>query len=604
MKAFQSKRLNAKDNILPLAQFKLFSDMKEPSFEPTRIARIVAEAENMLESPIPMLTASLYREYVTCGNRVNYESPYFRRRDMAVRLAAAEAYEKKGRFAEKLMDVVWAIMEESSWVIPAHLYLHNFGAEYTLPPVYGNNFNHGIDLFAAATGATLASVLYLASEALDGITPIICDKIRCSLRERIIRPFLESPFWWTGDNGNRVNNWNPWILSNVLLVAALTEESMLVREQVVNMSMRRLDNFISWYKPDGGCDEGPSYWGAAGASLFDCLELIEDMSAGRLTVYDIDIVKNIGDYIYKVNIDGTSFVNFADCSPKLSPSPSLLVRFGTKCNSEFLTSFGKKQAAHGDFFFSSNHMYRSLKTLVSPVLAAESCPMPRACYLPDLKVMTARETSDSAKGTFVAVKGGSNDEMHNHNDVGNFVVYRNGRPVIIDTGVGVYTKQTFSADRYKLWFMQSGYHNLPSFDGVDQRVGGAYASRDEVYDESIPSFRAELANAYPKEAGLKSLVREVRLDGGRVTVKDSFELEREALAEFHFMSASLPTETERGVIALADGMTMTYDKTFECEIEQFDPTGMNAKSAWGTEVLWRIKLRTRAQAASLTVVIE
>ena len=604
MRAFQSKKLNAKGNVLPYSQFKLFSDMKESGFDPKRMERIVAEAEKMLDTPIPMLPASLYREYVTNGNRSNYQNPYFKRRDMAIYLAAAEAFERKGRFAEKLMDAVWAIMEESSWVIPAHLYLHNFGMEYTLPPVYGNNFNHGIDLFAASTGANLAAVLYLASDALDAITPIICDKIRYSLRERIVRPYLESPFWWTGDDGRRVNNWNPWILSNVLFVTALTEESMLVREQVVNMAMRRLDNFINWYKPDGGCDEGPAYWGAAGASLFDCLEILEDMSAGRLTVYDVEIVKNIGDYIYKVNIDGTSFVNFADCAPKTSPNPSMLVRFGTKCNSDFLVSFGKKQAAYGDFFFASGHIYRSLKTLISPEIAPESCPMPRASYLPDLKIMTVRETSDSASGTFLAMKGGSNDEMHNHNDVGNFVVYRNGKPVIIDTGVGEYTKQTFSADRYKLWFMQSGYHNLPSFDGVDQHQGGIYASKDEVFDESIPSFRAELAGAYPKDAGVKSLIREARLDGGKVTVTDSFELENEKLAEFHYMCSTAPVLKEPGVISLAEGMTMTYDRAYECEIEQFDPVGMNTKGAWGTEVLYRIKLRIRATSASLTVVIE
>jgi methionyl aminopeptidase len=35
-------------------------------------------------------------------------------------MTLAEIYEDKGRFTEKIATVAWAIMEEASWVIPAH----------------------------------------------------------------------------------------------------------------------------------------------------------------------------------------------------------------------------------------------------------------------------------------------------------------------------------------------------------------------------------------------------------------------------------------------------------------------------------------------------
>lgn len=604
MKPFASKRFDARGNILPLHEFKLFSDMDDPHFNPERMAPVIAKAESFLDTPIPLLPASLYRDFTLTGNRTNYENPFHLRRDMAAYLAHAEAFEKKGRFTEKLMDVVWAIMEESSWIIPAHHYNNPVGTLETLPPVFGNNYDHGIDLFAATTGGALAFVYHMAKDSLDGISHLICDKMKYMLHERIVRPYLDCTFWWTGEHGNRVNNWNPWIISNILIVTALTEDSIYIREQVVNKTMRHLDHFISWYKEDGGCDEGPSYWGAAGASLFDCLELIEDMSGGKLTVYDTDIVRNIAEYIYKVNIDGTSYVNFADCPPKVPHSPSMLVRCGKKCNSEFLINFGKKQAAFGDYCYSSWHYYRAIKDICSPLLKPENCPMPRYSYFADLKVMTARETSDTTKGTFIAVKGGNNGEMHNHNDVGNFVIYRNGNPVIIDTGVGVYTRQTFSPQRYELWFMQSGYHNLPSFGGIDQRDGAEFTSSDESSDSSIPSFRAELAGAYPKEAGVKTYVRSVRLDGGKVTVSDSFELNKEKDVVFHYMAARLPIRNDDGSISLSEGMKMTYTDGYACEIEEFDPVGMNTKSQWGTEKLWRIKLSTKTAKGSITVTIE
>lgn len=594
MKPFEESKLRAAGNLLSFDEFRLLSDMPN-GYNESKIKKILAQAEKYLDKEIPILPASLFHEFFVNGNRANYENKYFERRTMAAYLAVAENYEKKGRFTEKLMDAVWAIMEESSWIIPAHLYLSGIGAQWELPPVYGNNANHGIDLFAAATGGTLASVYMLAKESLDKISPVICEKMEYMLHERIVRPFLECVFWWMGIGGRRVNNWTPWILSNILLCTAIMEKSNYYRERVVEHSMLCLDNFFACYKPDGGCDEGPAYWGAAGAAMFDCLELIEDMSGGRLSIYKNELVRNIGEYIFKVNINGSNFVNFADCAPRTNPSPSMLIRFGEKCDSPFLVSFGKKQAVYGDMFFSQSHMYRSLKTLHYPDIAAEVCPMPTKTYLSDLKVMTARSTDDSAKGMFLAAKGGYNDEMHNHNDVGNFIVYYDGKPVIIDTGVGQYTKQTFSPQRYELWFMQSGYHNLPSFDGVDQMNGAKYTSECEEYDESIPSLTLQLRKAYPEAAGIDSYVRTCCLSDGVVTVTDDIELKDEKTVEFHLMTCVAPTPTSKGTLALAEGRTLSYDPSLSCEIEEFDPVGMDTKNAWGTEKLWRIKLTAKTK---------
>ena len=49
--------------------------------------------------------------------------------------------------------------------------------------------------------------------------------------------------------------------------------------------------------------------------------------------------------------------------------------------------------------------------------------------------MTARVTERSSDGFYVAAQGGHNAESHNHNDVGNFIVFLNGKPVIVDVGV-------------------------------------------------------------------------------------------------------------------------------------------------------------------------
>ena len=603
MKAFKEKNIhNAKGLLLPFSEFRLFSDVENPAMNISKAEEILARAEEYLRMDIPMLLASVYREYVVNGNRSNYQNPYFLRRDMAVALAVAEAYENKGRFTEKLMDVVWAIMEESTWIIPAHRYCAPYVPSESLGGVFGENALHGIDLFSAATAGTLASVYLLCKEQLDEIDPIITAKMEYMLRERAIKNYLQIEVWWGGDKGERVNNWNPWIISNILFTAAVMERDNDVRERVVTKSMRYLDNFLNCYAPDGGCDEGPGYWGAAGASLLDCLELIEDMSGGRISVYDSELVRNIGDYIYKVNITGNHYVNFADCAPTATQNTGMLVRFGEKTGSPFLTAFGKKQAKYGDYFFSQSHMYRSLKWLNTPYVDEEDCPMPTYTVLPDLQLITARESSDSAVGMFVAAKGGNNGEMHNHNDCGNFMVYYNGKPVIIDTGVGEYTKQTFSSDRYKLWFMQSGYHNLPSFGGVDQHDGKRYAASEVEFDSRKRSIKSELKNAYTPDAGIESYVRRVSFDG-TVTVEEDVKLETVSEIDFHLMLASEPKLLDGAEIALPEGRVLTYDPSLAVELEEFDPVGMETERTWGTKKLYRLHFRITTDKCKVTFTI-
>ena len=87
-------------------------------------------------------------------------------------------------------------------------------------------------------------------------------------------------------------------------------------------------------------------------------------------------------------------------------------------------------------------------------------------------------TAARAAGLTLAVKGGHNGEHHNHNDVGSFVVASDGVPVIVDAGRPTYTAQTFGPDRYAIWTMQSGWHNVPVIGGREQLPGAEHAARD------------------------------------------------------------------------------------------------------------------------------
>ena len=591
---FKERGITA-DRISVKCDHALFSDAESHHFSPTKMATLVTAAEKHLETPIPLLPLSSYLEFRDNGNRSRYEAIYFKRRDMALTLSLAESYERKGRFTAKLADVVWAIMEESTWIIPAHLYNSPTHGEFGCPPVYDSTRIHGIDLFSAGTAGALTAIYTLSARELDSVSPIIREKLLHQLRQRIVIPYLNCSFWWTGERGNSVNNWCPWIVSNILHAASVAVADEYTMKRVLQRSLDALDHFTAEYMPDGGCSEGPSYWGAAGASYFDCLELLYDISKGTINVYDHPLVRSMCEYIVKFNICKNRFVNFADCPPKTLHDGAQIRRMGEKCGSASLIAFGDTMATLLPFpsgLSAHSRTYRYLRNLMTDVPAHTEGCAERRIWFPDLKVMIARESTDPARGIFVAVKGGNNDEQHNHNDVGNVIVYHNGNPVLIDTGAGEYTKKTFSSQRYELWYMQSNYHNLPAFGGVAQKNGKAFVSSEECYRAEDGSLRMELAHAYPAEADLRSFVRTVVLnEENAVVITDEIRTEREQEVDFRYMSCAEPRLLADGKIALAEGRIMEYDPRLACEIEAFAVCDPGIERNWQTDTLWRIHFR-------------
>ncbi|MGF0121881.1 MULTISPECIES: heparinase II/III domain-containing protein [unclassified Pseudoclavibacter] len=157
----------------------------------------------------------------------------------------------------------------------------------------------------------------------------------------------------------------------------------------------------------------------------------------------------------------------------------------------------------------------------------------------------------------VAVKGGHNDENHNHNDVGTFLVASDGVPVIVDAGRPSYDARTFSERRYELWPMRSEWHNVPLVAGRGQPTGREYAADVVgVQTGNAPSLELELAGAYDV-AGLESWRREVLLDRERaeVRVHDAW---RWASADAAGAPAPAPAPTQLRML-LAGDVAITPD---------------------------------------------
>ncbi|MFD1905287.1 hypothetical protein ACFSQ7_16365 [Paenibacillus rhizoplanae] len=137
------------------------------------VSEIRAEAQRLEGQPIPLLTYSLFTLFRQTGSRLEYERPYFERRRRLNTYVFLSLLEPENAAAlEKLADILWAICDEYTWCVPAHLPEKHDVAE----------INRHIDLFSSETGFTLSECLLLLGERLP---LLLRSRIRSEVERRI-----------------------------------------------------------------------------------------------------------------------------------------------------------------------------------------------------------------------------------------------------------------------------------------------------------------------------------------------------------------------------------------------------------------------------------
>ncbi|XP_054156814.1 uncharacterized protein LOC128955195 [Oppia nitens] len=558
---------------------------------------IIERADKDIKQQWEPLLAMEFLEYKINGNRNHYEGKNFNRRDKLMNLILAELLTQKSKYINQIANGVWLLLEESTWTWPAHIGMQKAGEGLPDPQQYI------IDLGAGESSAYISWIRLLLGEQLAKLSPMFVKRIDYELDKRIVEDFLHTDFKsWMGFEGQHVNNWNIWINTNMLMTALLTVNDTL-RLDVIKRAVTSADNWLDWYGEDGGCDEGPSYWYEAAGRLIQFLFYMSSASKHHMDWSSKPLIKSIGDYIYKMHIDKNYFVNFADAAAKQVADPTLIYHYGQLFNNSLMKQFGSYiyEFAGGDHYFLTDgfngHLHQYFMELDAyPHLKTETpkAPQPLESWLPDLQVITLRTREGSPEGLFLGAKAGTNGESHNHNDVGNFILYVNGLPAIIDIGVGVYTKDTFGKHRYDIWYMQSQWHNTPTINGVQQKDGLHYAAHNVTYNKTetglLAEFKADIAGAYPKEAQVDSWVRKLVFDrkSNVLTLDESYKLLKFVQPfKVHFITILNVTESD-GRVLLKDkdvNLELNYDNNlFNVVVEQHKTNDTKLYNIWGDSV--------------------
>lgn len=596
---FAEKGLTYRESFLPFDPYRqsafLLGDEKQK-------AHLLKEAEAILLTPVPELTLSDYRQFTATGNRTLFERKYFDRRKRLGTLVLAEMIENRDRFTDAILLYVYSICEETTWCLPAHNTYERDRVQNEFPdasrPV--------LDLFACETGATLSTVLYLMGESFDERSENIRGSIMKNLNERIKTPYLSGHFWWMGKDDEPMNNWTIWCTQNILITFFLSDSPFEIREKAFHKALKSMDYFLGAYGEDGCCDEGAQYYRHAALCLFQSMNLLNEVTGGHFAdLYLNDKIMNMASYIYKVHVDDAYYINFSDCSPIAGRAGVREFLFADACGLDALKAFAAEDAKKEseEALSDSSAFYDRVQT-----------------YLRRPELLNYKETSSPSDDTFfpsvglfiarsrkfvLAVKAGDNDDSHNHNDTGSVTVYKNGKPLLIDVGVESYTKKTFSPRRYEIWTMQSGYHNLMTFNGEEQKNGEKFRASTVSYglNETHASISMTLTEAYGEDAKLHSYTRSVHMvkePDEKIEILDQFKLsEHSGDTYLSLMSSLLPSVSDH-VLRMGDLGEILMEGHGRIELDTIPIEDERLLLAWDSP-LYRVRIYPEKDYIRLTL---
>lgn len=515
----------------------------------------IERAETALDYDWPVIKATDFMAFKQTGDRQVMEKPHFDRREHLIIFVLAELKENKGRFLPQITNGLFAICEETFWGLSAHMPHHT----YTLEDIPMPNENY-IDLFAAETAEKLAIISRILEKPLAAFCPRILERVDEELERRIRVPYPQRrDYIWMGYAKKKVNNWNPWIISNLLTVYLLTDKNIARVKRAVEKMLVELQVYYDCVPADGGCDEGPFYFGRAELSFFDCLYFLKTATDGAIDFFGDGKVKDMAMYPVKARLVSDAFINMGDAHVKNVYQWMMdMYAFGEETaqrevtdmvcavvrEKDDITPFFAHQARGSTLHRLIRHVYTWRKIQTQEITSEIAPPF---AVLPVLQIAVVR------KGDLtLSFKGGHNGEGHNHNDVASFTLYGGNDPVLVDVGISTYTRFTFdNTTRYTMipW-TRTAYHNLPTINGVEQHRGADFAA--DAFSASPDTLSCSFAGAYPTEAGVSEVTRALDFTENGLQLTDCFAFTGEQKRVREVLMCVLPVRVEDDAVLIGE----------------------------------------------------
>ena len=457
------------------------------------------------KEPLTALPFSLFRLHDEIGDRIQYENVYYVRRRKLISYVLKLWIDNDSSYVSKIEDILWAICDEYSWAVPGHL--GGCLSKDVSPYV--------IDLFVAETGSAIAETLSLVG---DKIADIVKKRCISEVFKRIIEPFE------TGDIDkyrlgwmNVKTNWSAVCAGSVGMASLYLIEDEKRLRSIIEKCISISNKFIDSCTSDGVCLEGLEYWCYAMDFYTSFNDLCEDR-LGISIVLDKEKVRKISEYPLVACIDENRYLPFSD---SWDGPPGL--HFGTL--SSFNKMFGTMLPGE-EYFKSFLDFTGRFCSAVRIIAYFDSSLFGCGKNETDVFLPEAQWGIIQKNNAFFAVKGGNNDEPHNHNDIGSFIYMKNGQTLLFDLGAPLYDRDYFSDKRYSYFNACSKGHSVPIVNNSFQMPGKEYKA--DSFEKAENGISIQMKSAYDKKALLDKLERKFILkDSGELHIVDFFKFSDE-----------------------------------------------------------------------------
>lgn len=508
---------------------KLFREFNDKKWEQVRThpyyakmrEGIAKKTEEYLATEPPRVKFSHIHMFATTGNRTVFQNVFNDYSSRMTHYFFMYLLTNDEKYIEPLADIMWNIMDFETWTIPAHV-------REELPEETRKRF---LDLTSTIMSFRISEIIYFIG---DKLPELVTKRAKYEVRYRLIDSFKSYKGGWL----TVTNNWSAVCCGAVLATYLYAAEKEEIEEQLPRM-MEGINNYLKGFDDEGCCLEGIGYWNYGFSHFCLFASMLRDYTDGEIDLFKLPKAHAIAKFQQNAAINAKQAISFSDAGQVFSPGGWL---------SHFLKNEYPDIEIPSIPPASGGPVLRYV--LWQDPDLAESEMNPKSKIFHDAQWFIYR----SEPYNFVC-KGGHNAEPHNHNDVGSFIISKNGRVTFTDPGGGEYTRQYFAADtRYSHLCCSSLGHSVPIINGEAQV---ACRNKSTVYDEAENRYSFSMEGVYnvPTLSGLKRSVL-CEADGVTLTDEYTFTEKPESVVE---RFVSLTEITLEGGRAVCGESTLIFD---------------------------------------------
>jgi hypothetical protein len=294
------------------------------------------------------------------------------------------------------------------------------------------------------------------------------------------------------------NNWNAVCLAGVTGTALAVIDPPEQRAFFIAAAENYSKSFLEGFTDDGYCSEGLGYWNYGFGYYIMLSEMIYQSTRGKVDLLQNSKAKQAATFGLKIEIINDVYPAFADCSVRARPSSKLMYFISRRLGLALRPWEQIDPVSPGGSLYQSMMYSFPNSASRAPLSQGPFHELAMRSWFDKAGILISRPGTNSSSQMAVALKGGHNNEHHNHNDVGSFVVVLGDKPLLLDPGGEVYTARTFSSRRYESNVLNSFGHPVPVIAGKLQQTGRKARARvvSKNFTDSTDTLVLDISSAY------------------------------------------------------------------------------------------------------------